>query len=308
MPNLSLIIPVYNEEKNLPLLIDAIHEALAPITCTWEVVLVDDGSTDRTAEIAEAFDDPRLRVLRQTNSGPARARNHGLALAKGEVVAFLDADDYWSPVKLERQLPLLQEDASVAAVGCLMHYLSSSGTTLGTAGQTVDHVDQERIGRGRLLPFPLSSTLIKRSTLDNVGGFDESLREGAEDLDLMTRVAREGRFVCVDEVLGVYRIHPRSLSAHNFAMQRAEARFVRARVKEREKGADLSWEEFASRYRPSLRQRYDDLVRAWYRSAGLSVAERSWSRAFLFGVLAAVFGPRYTLKRIRRQLRGLGSR
>ena len=301
----SVIIPAYNAD---PFVGDAINSVLNQSHENLELIVVDDGSTDRTAEIAEAFDDPRLQVLRQANSGPARARNLGLALAKGEVVAFLDADDSWSPIKLDRQLPELLGDPTVAAVGCLMHYQSSSGTILGTAGQSVDHIDQERIGTGRLLPFPLSSTLIKRSTLDNVGEFDESLRDGAEDLDLMTRVAREGRFICVDEVLGVYRIHPGSLSVHKFALQRAQTRFVRARLSERENGADLSWEEFASRYRPSLRQRYDDLVRVWYRSAGLNAAERRWSKALLFGLLAGVFGPRYTLKRFNRQRRGLGTR
>jgi len=214
-------------------------------------------------------------VLQQSNSGPSRARNQGMTLATGEVVAFLDADDYWLPDKLERQLPSLQGDESVAAVGCLMHFQSSTGTTLGTAGQSVDAADQERIRRGQLLPFPLSASLFRRSALDTVGEFDESLRDGAEDLDLMARVAGEGRFVCVDEVLGVYRIHPGSLSVHTFSLQRAQARFVGARLEERERGADLSWEEFASRYespralleavQPSVVHSIQFGMRSWFR-------------------------------------------
>jgi glycosyltransferase involved in cell wall biosynthesis len=301
----SVIIPAYNADQFVG---DAISSVLTQSHENLELIVVDDGSTDGTAEIAEAFGDPRLRVLRQPNSGPARARNLGLALAMGQEVAFLDADDYWLPNKLDRQLRRLEADEQVSAVGCLMHYRSSTGRVLGVAGQAVDDDEQERIARGQLLPFPLSSILFRRSTLDIVGEFDESLRDGAEDLDLMTRVAREGRFICVDEVLGVYRIHPGSLSVHKFALQRAQTRFVRARLSERENGADLSWEEFASRYRPSLRQRYDDLVRVWYRSAGLNAAERRWSKALLFGLLAGVFGPRYTLKRFNRQRRGLGTR
>jgi glycosyltransferase involved in cell wall biosynthesis len=299
----SVIIPAYNADQFVG---DAIKSVLTQSHENLELIVVDDGSTDRTAEIAEAFDDPRLHVLRERNSGPAGARNHGLALARGDVIAFLDADDYWLPEKLERQLRTLEADEQVSAVGCLMHYRSSNGRVLGVTGQTVDEHDQERIVRGQLLPFPLSSSLFRRSTLDIVGEFDETLRDAAEDLDLMARVASKGRFVCVDEVLGAYRIHPGSLSVHKFALQRAQTRFIRARLRERENGADLSWEEFASRYRPSLRQRHDDLVRVWYRSAGLNAAERRWSKALLFGLLAVVLGPRYTLKRFRRQRLGLG--
>ena len=299
----SVIIPAYNADAFVG---DAINSVLSQSHQNLEVILVDDGSTDRTAEIAQSFDDRRVSVVRQSNAGPSRARNQGLALAEGAFVAFLDADDHWFPDKLERQLSSLHRDRGVCAVGCLMHYQSASGRVLGIAGQSVDVADQERIARAQLLPFPLSASLFRRSTLDLVGGFDEVLRDAAEDLDLMARVGRQGRIVSVEEVLGIYRIHPGSLSARSFFLQRSQARFVRARLENRDRGGDLSWNEFATRYRPSLGQRYDDLVHAWYRLAGLSAAERDWPRAVLFGLLAVVFGPRYTVKRFRRQRLGLG--
>lgn len=295
----SVIIPAYNAGAFIG---DAINSVLTQSHENLELVVVDDGSTDGTAEIAEAFDDQRVRVIAQSNAGPSRARNHGLAVTTGELVAFLDADDYWVPNKLEHQLPRLHRDERISAVGCLMRYQSSSGKVLGVTGQAVKDADQERIIRGRLIPFPLSATLLRRSALEMVGGFDEVLR-GTEDLDLIARVGRNGRIVCIEEVLGVYRIHPGSLSARSFFAQRSQARFIRARLEAEDNGRNLSWEEFAGRYRPSMRQRYDDWVHAWYRLAGLSAAERDWPRAVLFGALAAVFGPRYTLKRFRRQQR-----
>lgn len=299
----SVVIPAYNADAHVA---EAIGSVLTQSHRNLELIVVDDGSTDRTAEIAESFDDHRVRVVRQANAGPTRARNRGLALAAGEFVAFLDADDSWFPDKLEHQLPSLQSDEEVSAVGCLMHYQSSSGKVLGVAGQTVGGADQELIIRARLLPFPLSATLFRRSTLGIVGGFDEVLPDAAEDLDLLARVGRHGRISCIEEVLGIYRIHPGSLSARSFFSLRSKARFVRARLEAQDSGGDLSWQEFATRYRPSLRQRYDDLVHAWYRLAGLSAAERDWPRAVAYGSLAAVFGPRYTLKRFRRQRLGLG--
>lgn len=294
----SVVIPAHNASAFVA---EAIGSVLTQSYEKLEVVVVDDGSSDGTAEIADSFEDERLRVIRQSNAGPSRARNNGLAMTSGDFVAFLDADDLWFPNKLERQLLSLRSDERISAIGCLMHYRSSSGRVLGVTGQTVEDSDQERIINARLLPFPLSATLFRRSTVDAVGGFDEVLRDAAEDLDLLARVGRHGRIACIDEVLGVYRIHPGSLSARKFFAQRSQARFVRARLESRDRGGDLSWHEFASQYRPSIRQRYDDLVHAWYRRAGLSVAERDWPRAVGYGLLAALFGPRYTFKRFRRQ-------
>lgn len=188
-----------------------------------------------------------------------------------------------------------------------MLYQSLSGRTLGIAGQAIEKADQERIARGQLLPFTLSATLFRRSTLSMVGGFDEVLRDASEDLDLLARVGRHGRISCIEEVLGIYRLRPGSLSARSLFSQRSNARFVRARLEAQDSGGDLSWEEFVGRYQPSVRQRYGDMVRASYRLAGLSLAERNWSKFILYGSLATVFGPRYTLKRFRRQRRGFAA-
>jgi glycosyltransferase involved in cell wall biosynthesis len=111
---ISIVVPVYNKARS-------VERSLASIAAQthrdFEVIVVDDGSTDGSSDVVAAFPDPRFRVVRQANAGPGAARNHGLSLAKGEVVAFLDADDEWMPEYLERNLAALQAAGpSVAAV------------------------------------------------------------------------------------------------------------------------------------------------------------------------------------------------
>jgi glycosyltransferase involved in cell wall biosynthesis len=99
-PLISCIVPVYNGELYLG---EAIHSILAQTYRPLEVIVVDDGSRDGTYDVAANYGD-RLRYVRQANAGPGAARNHGLNLARGEYVAFLDADDIWHPEKLMRQM------------------------------------------------------------------------------------------------------------------------------------------------------------------------------------------------------------
>ncbi len=113
MPNLSLIIPVYNEEKNLPLLIDAIHTALAPVTCTWEVLLVDDGSEDSSlqvlTELAEKSPDHLRIISLRRNFGQTAAITAGLDKASGEIIVLLDADLQNDPADIPMLLEKLDE-------------------------------------------------------------------------------------------------------------------------------------------------------------------------------------------------------
>src|SRR5262245_39908172 len=100
MPNVSVVIPSYNSAAYLPAAIDSV---LAQTARDLEVIVVDDGSTDDTPDVVARYGPP-VRGIRQANAGVAAARNRGIAEARGRYIAFLDADDTWEPVKLERQL------------------------------------------------------------------------------------------------------------------------------------------------------------------------------------------------------------
>ena len=294
----TVVIPAYNAE---PFIAQAIGSVLSQDHGAVQLIVVDDGSTDRTGSIADSVDDPRLTLVSGPNRGVSRARNIGLERANGESIGFLDADDYWLPNKLGVQLDALEEDPQLVAIGSLMRYESAQGRILGTAGQPVSCDEQELIARARLMPFPLSSILFRTSVVADLGGFDEGLPGQVEDLELLARVASVGGIRCVPEVLGVYRIHGTSVSARDHTSQRAATRFVRARLQERERGGDLSPEEFARSYRLGWRQSYGDWVQAWYRLAGLRAAERRWGGTIGYGSIALLAGPRYTVRRLLRQ-------
>jgi glycosyltransferase involved in cell wall biosynthesis len=291
--------PAFNAER---FLVEAVRSALDQSVTDLELIIVDDGSTDRTLEIARSITDRRVTVLTGPNRGRAHARNRALAAAQpSQYIALLDADDLWDVHKLEVQVDYLTEHPDVLALGCFMRYISSEGTTLGETGQTIDENDLRRIARGQLSPFPISSCLLaRRDAVAGVGGFDETLRE-AEDLDFLARLSRRGRIACIPHVLGAYRIHPASAMARNRFRVQMHARFVQQRIAARDAGGELTWDQFSAAYRPTWRERRRDLVEYWYRSAALWHGEGKPLRALGYGALAAIAEPGYTLRRVYRQ-------
>jgi glycosyltransferase involved in cell wall biosynthesis len=113
IPLVSVVIPCFNYGRFLP---EAVDSVLSQGVTDLEVIIVDDGSTDETPEVVARLTDPRIRAYRFQNGGNSAARNHGIELARGEFLAFLDADDRWLPGKLERQLALLEAEPGVGMV------------------------------------------------------------------------------------------------------------------------------------------------------------------------------------------------
>jgi glycosyltransferase involved in cell wall biosynthesis len=180
-PLVSVIVAAYNGERFL-------HETLESVFAQdyepFEVVFVDDGSTDGTGEIAQSFP---VRYLRQENKGLPAARNAGLAVASGELVAFLDDDDVLPPTKLSLQATYLREHPDV---GCV----------LGRQEWLFDGVGQPSLPRdpifGEVGGIQLVTAMIRRHVLDELGGFDPSYRY-AEDRDLFIRMREHGVEIAV---------------------------------------------------------------------------------------------------------------
>lgn len=213
--SVSVVIPARNAEPTLArALVSARNQSVAPL----EIVVVDDASTDATAEIATAHG---VRLVRRAErGGAAAARNAGIAAARGRWIAFLDADDEWLATKLEKQL--LQVGTSPSFVFCASHEVAPSGQVLGdTYGGR-----QVTAGEGAwkaLLAANFVATptvLAPRALLLALGGFDESLKV-AEDQDMWIRLALSGPPAYVPESLVRVHVQPRSLSSWTLADQYA---------------------------------------------------------------------------------------
>lgn len=193
----SVIIPVYNGET---FLLEALESIKRQTYQPLEIIIVDDGSTDDTAKVAKTFQGNVIYSY-QVNHGPAAARNKGLRMAQGDVIAFLDADDLWSENKLEVQLLQLENDSAVEIVlGHTKRMWAKPGT------HNYDRFTEPE------LALKLDSCLVRRSVFDKVGHFDESLR-CCEDWDWFLRARELGvSFVTHAEVMAYYRRHDRNLT------------------------------------------------------------------------------------------------
>lgn len=214
----SVVMPMFNAGLTIE---RALNSVRAQTYVDWEAICVDDASTDDTVARVAAFDDPRVRVIRlDRNGGPARARNLGIAAAKREFVAFLDADDEWLPDKLARQVALLEADAGLALVVTDLRVT----TVDGREGNSVYARQPPMPGRDAWKTLLASSfiatsaVMTRRALLDQVGGFDPDLVTG-EDQDLFIRLAMAGRLHAIPDKLAVYHWMPRSYSTGHAARQ-----------------------------------------------------------------------------------------
>jgi glycosyltransferase involved in cell wall biosynthesis len=208
----------------------AAHNAASTITASVESVLrqsfrdlelivVDDGSTDETLRILEGIKDDRIVILSQPRCGPSAARNYALARSRGEFVAPIDADDIWLPRKLELQLRAIERRADVAVVYGWTDFVDERlrPSHPDTRATFEDNVHEPLLRQNFIACG--SNTLMRRSAVEEVGCFDETLH-AAEDWELHTRLAAHYAFAVVPEVVVLYRLSPLSISSHFLLMER----------------------------------------------------------------------------------------
>ncbi|MBL8838407.1 MAG: glycosyltransferase family 2 protein [Alphaproteobacteria bacterium] len=218
-PAVSVIMPVFNGAPYIAAALDSIRAQNHP---ALEVIVVDDGSTDGSGAIAAARGE-NIRIERQDNAGAAAARNRGLALARGAVIAFLDADDLWPADKLALQLPVLDGDPRLGLVTGRIR--AFGGTIAGRAGR------EDAYGDG-LPGVNLGCALMRRWAFDAVGGFDAALRI-SDDADWFVRARDRGvPTAALDAVTLLYRIHGANMTRNVDAVGR-EAVLVAKRALDR---------------------------------------------------------------------------
>jgi glycosyltransferase involved in cell wall biosynthesis len=212
-PMFSVVIPTHQSRE---FLLAALASVRAQTLADFEVVVVDNGSTDGSEAAVAALGDARIRCRWQEDSGlPADSRNRGVALARGEWIAFLDADDLWAPGKLARVAAAIAADPSVDALCHAVREIDAAGRVTGARAYALDArpVADQLQYRGNFLTT--SAMVVRRAALEAAGGFDTRPEYfTVEDFDLWLRLAEAGRrFVLLADVLGDYRRHAGGASA-----------------------------------------------------------------------------------------------
>jgi glycosyltransferase involved in cell wall biosynthesis len=219
---LSAVIPAYNTDKYI---LAAINSALAQKVEGMEVIVVDDGSTDATAEVVTSIRDDRLRLIRQANRGLAGARNTGVRYSRGKYIAFLDADDVWFPQKIRKQLELLESEANLGFTYTYSAYIDERGERSGqlwiTSISEPSYLDL--IKRNHVMA---SSVVARKGCVLQAGLFNENLR-ACEDQEFWVRLLYKTKYKArlLPEVLTGYRVRTDSLTM-NFAHQLENAQKV----------------------------------------------------------------------------------
>ncbi len=257
MHKVSVVIPAYNVAAFIE---DAVNSVLRQTFEDFELIIVDDGSTDDTAAICKACSDPRVRLVAQANRGLAGARNTGIRAAKGEFVAFLDADDLWHPTKLAKHVAYLEQNPDIGVSYSASQFMDDAGQLMSlyqtprlknVAAQDV--FCRNPVGNGSAPVIRMAALRDIEVTLTRYGQpeaeyFDADFRQ-SEDIECWTRIAAttSWRFEGIGDALTLYRLNSGGLSA-SISKQLA------------------SWEAFydkASRYAPELVSHWGRLARAY---------------------------------------------
>ena len=217
-PLVSVIIPVYNAEQFVA---QAIQSALAQTYRSYEIIVIDDGSTDKTKSALETFGD-KIHCLYQENKGPSAARNAGMRIARGKYICFLDADDLWTPEKLEVQVSFMEKNDDIALVFSdhedfnedgiiLSSFLGEKQKTFGLFPIKVGPIGNA-FGKLVLENFISTPTVMFRKfCLEKVGLFDEEIRS-VEDRDLWLRISAMFTIACIPKIFCKRRVHKTNIS------------------------------------------------------------------------------------------------
>src|SRR5919108_3973964 len=239
----SVVIPTYNRGHVVG---EAIDSALAQRHRHLEVIVVDDGSTDDTAERVGRLRDARVIYLRRPHAGVSAARNTGIAAATGDLVAFLDSDDLWKPDKVEAEIAALARYPSAGGVFSDLEKLD--GATFVPSFMRRTHVFSRLLAEGEYpegvllspralylcllqeVPIKMPALTVRRSALERVGGFNEGWTS-SEDWEFLLRFARRESLVYLDRPLAVIRVSPDSLRRGD--QERGERTMLRLLADER---------------------------------------------------------------------------
>lgn len=201
-PLVSILLPVYNAELFIR---DSIQSILDQTYSNWELIIVDDGSKDKSLEIANSFTDKRIQVLKKSNSGMGDSLNKALAIAKGDFIARQDADDISLPTRLEKQVQFMLKNPGTGLLGTWSKIINERGEA---TGQFHKHPLSSPELKCDLLfdnPFVHSSVIFKRQVINDCGMYDTTVNSLVQDFEYWFRISRKFDVANIGEVLHEYR-------------------------------------------------------------------------------------------------------
>jgi glycosyltransferase involved in cell wall biosynthesis len=271
-PSVSVVIPVHDRKAYIG---PAVASVLAQGEAVGEVIVVDDGSTDGSADVVAAIGDPRVRVLRlHPNQGQSAARNRGIEAAGGDLVGFLDSDDLAVPGRFLAQARRFRAEPDLVILAGTVETMDAEGRPIEAQGSALDDTEM----RWFMLfnnPFPTSTVMVRRDTLRRHGLRFDTGKRLAEDYDLWSRLIRHGRGEVAGEVAARYRVHDGQTS-RPAAIVRIAAEISAANLQAMGVGADVA-------AAAALRYIFNNLVHfsPVDRDPGLEIKNWRWFGNFL---------------------------
>lgn len=240
MPKISVLMPAYNAEKYIK---EAVDSILTQTFSDFEFIIIDDGSTDRTAEIVNGYSDNRIRFCpNEKNMGVAATLNRGLGLARGEYIARMDADDISKAERFSKQVGYLDAHADVAVCGTSVEVFCD-GAVIGTRFPSTE---PEKLKEDLFFSCGIAhpSVMMRKATILEIGGYDTAFN-GMEDYELWCRVAEKNKIAVLPEILFRYRIHRGQVTQNPSPKYKEQMRELKRRQTE-QLGIVTTSEEFSA--------------------------------------------------------------
>lgn len=302
---ISVVIPAYNAEAFLGETLDSI---LAQTMQEFEIIIVDDGSTDNTVQVANDYiaQDSRIQLIQNNHGRQSKARNTAIARANYDWIAPIDADDIMLPTRFEEQLKAADANPEVVAWGTYSLLTTNNGEPYRERQDrptTIADFDR-MIAHGELIIMPNSSCLLKKDIVDKIGGYDSRF-DSLEDVEILIRIAEHGPILILPKVLMHYRMHYSSTTGafDSFRWQRKLFIFLEKRNELRLQGSDLELETFLEEFdgipiwKKALRY-VDNLSAFQLKMAALYYGEKRHLQLLQATLASLALNPYYVVHRV----------
>jgi glycosyltransferase involved in cell wall biosynthesis len=301
----SVVLPAYNAGRFIS---QTIESVLAQTWRDFELIIIDDGSTDNTLEIVAKYAalDARIRVYTQPNVGFAQTLHRGIDLSVNEWVFRMDNDDLMRPNRIERQLAFINEHPELAVTSCLVHHIDSNNRIIGKDNSRLftHEAVAALVSANELIGFSHPAVAFRKSAVLAVGGYRKEFFP-AEDIDLWNRLVEKGYKILVQpEYLLDYRMHGNSATISGARLTRTKVRWLKDCMLRRRAGkSELDLESFLLSQRSApflirLNRERKDLAKIFYKAAVSHYAQREYPQLAFKLLVAVLLQPRLVLGQV----------